>query len=103
MPNRVPGRPGIGWFRPTLPGRTLPAPEPRHRTWAIRAIGLSALAVSLAYLVWRAGWTLALDVWWVSIPLFVFEVHAFIGLALFTFSLWDIDRRPATPTRVSRS
>lgn len=96
MPTRVPGRPGIGWFRPTLPGRTLPATEPRRRTWAIRSIAVMALAVSLAYLVWRAGWTLALDVWWISIPLFVFEVHAFIGLSLFTFSLWDIDRRPPT-------
>jgi cellulose synthase (UDP-forming) len=43
----------------------------------------------------------------VSIPLLVFEVHAAIGLVLFTFSLWDVDRRPAvheatvTPGRVA--
>jgi cellulose synthase/poly-beta-1,6-N-acetylglucosamine synthase-like glycosyltransferase len=79
-----------------MPGRTLPAPESRRRVWAIRLIAVVALADTLAYLVWRAGWTLALDVWWVSIPLFVLEVHAFLGLALFTFSLWDVDRRPAT-------
>ena len=55
-----------------------------------------ALGVTAVYLVWRAGWTLALDVWWVAIPLYVMEVHAALGLALFTFSLWDVDRRPAT-------
>ncbi len=86
----------IGWLRPTIPGRDLPLPESRTRTWSTRAIALLAVSVTVAYLVWRAGWTLALDVWWVSVPLFVLEVHAAIGLALFTFSLWDVDRRPGT-------
>jgi cellulose synthase (UDP-forming) len=83
-------------FHAALPGSALPAPESWLRTRAIRSIAVLALTVSLGYLVWRAGWTLALDVWWVSIPLFVLEVHAFIGLLLFAFSLWDVDRRPAT-------
>ncbi|MBA3236063.1 MAG: glycosyltransferase [Chloroflexi bacterium] len=96
MPKHFPGRPGIGWFRATIPGRTLPAPKTRRRTWTIRAIAATALAVTLGYLVWRAGWTLALDVWWLSIPLLVLEIHAFIGLLLFTVSLWDVDRRPTT-------
>lgn len=86
----------IGWLRPTIPGRGMPAPESAVRQWAIRSIAVLALTVTVVYLVWRAGWTLALDVWWVSVPLLVFEVHAAFGLALFTFSLWDIDRRPAT-------
>jgi cellulose synthase/poly-beta-1,6-N-acetylglucosamine synthase-like glycosyltransferase len=85
-----------GWFHATLPGAALPAPESARRARAIRSIAVLALAVGLAYLIWRAGWTLALNVWWVSIPLFVLEVHAFVGLALFTFSLWDVDRRPVT-------
>jgi cellulose synthase/poly-beta-1,6-N-acetylglucosamine synthase-like glycosyltransferase len=96
MTHVVPDRPGFGWLRATMPGRTLPAPESRRRTWTIRAVALLALADTLAYLVWRAGFTLALDVWWVSIPLLVLEVHAVVGLTLFTFSLWDVDRRPAT-------
>jgi Glycosyltransferases, probably involved in cell wall biogenesis len=86
----------IGWLRPTLPGRGLPAPESRTRQWAIRSVAVLALAVTAVYLVWRAGWTMALDVWWVSIPLLVMEIHAALGLALFTFALWDVDRRPAT-------
>lgn len=79
-----------------MPGRDLPLPESRGKSWSIRAIALLAVSVTVAYLVWRAGWTLALDVWWVSVPLLVLEVHAAIGLALFTFSLWDVDRRPGT-------
>ena len=96
MPHRDAPVPAIGWLRPTLPGRGLPAPESRTRRWAIRSIALLAIAVTAVYLVWRIGWTIALDVWWVSIPMFVLEVHAALGLALFTFSLWDVDRRPAT-------
>ncbi len=88
--------PTIGWLRPTMPGRDLPRDESRARAWSIRAVAMAALVVTMAYLVWRAGWTLALDVWWLSIPLLVLEVHAAVGLALFTFSLWDVDRRPAT-------
>jgi cellulose synthase (UDP-forming) len=81
----------IGWLRPTMPGRDLPAPEPRSRTLAIRSIAVLALAVTVAYLVWRGTSTIALEVWWLSIPLYVMEIHAAIGLALFTFSLWDVD------------
>ncbi|MEX2184156.1 MAG: glycosyltransferase [Chloroflexota bacterium] len=88
--------PTIGWLRPSVPGRDLPLPETLTRRLAIRSIALLALAVAAVYLTWRVGWTLALDVWWVSIPLLVLEIHATIGLALFTFSLWDVDRRPAT-------
>ncbi len=78
-----------------MPGRDLPAPEARSRVWSVRAIAVVALTVTAAYLVWRGTSTLALNVWWVSIPLYVMEIHAAIGLGLFTFSLWDVDRRPA--------
>jgi cellulose synthase (UDP-forming) len=93
MPHH-PHAPNIGWLRPTIPGRNLPAPEPLARTYAIRSIALLALVVSVVYLTWRGLFTLAVDVWWLSIPLFVMEVHAAIGLGLFTFSLWDVDRHP---------
>jgi cellulose synthase/poly-beta-1,6-N-acetylglucosamine synthase-like glycosyltransferase len=86
----------IGWFRPTMPGRDMPASEARSRVWAIRTIAVIALVVTVAYLLWRATATLALNVWWVSIPLYIMEIHAAVGLGLFTFSLWDVDRRPKT-------
>jgi cellulose synthase (UDP-forming) len=85
-----------GWFRATVPGRDLPLPESGRRRLLIRAVAVIALAATLVYLSWRLAATIPLDVWWLSIPLFVLEVHAALGLALFTFSLWDVDRRPAT-------
>jgi len=84
----------VGWLRPPLPGRDLPSPESPLRRNAIRAVALVALLVTAAYLAWRTVATVELSVWWVSIPLLVLEFHAALGLALFTFSLWDVDRRP---------
>jgi len=86
--------PTVGWLRPQVPGRTIPGPESVARRWAIRSIALVALAATVAYLGWRITATLDLAAWWLSIPLVAFEVHAAVGLALFTFSLWDVDRRP---------
>jgi cellulose synthase (UDP-forming) len=56
---------------------------------------LLALAATAAYLGWRALATLNLDAWYLAVPMLAFEVHAAVGLGLFTFSLWDVDRRPA--------
>ena len=70
---------------------SLPPPElPRRRTF-IRATALFAIAVTAAYLVWRLTSTIALDWWWVAIPLFVAEVHNAIGLVLYAIALWDVD------------
>lgn len=85
-----------GWLRPSVPGDGLPPPESLRRRLAIRSIALGALAVGGVYLWWRLTSTLDPGVWWVSYPLLALEVHSLLGLALFTFSLWDVDRRPAT-------
>ena len=64
------------------------------RLIALRVVAVAALIVSAAYLGWRATATLNIDAWYLSLPMYVFEVHAAIGLGLFTFSLWDVDVRP---------
>jgi cellulose synthase (UDP-forming) len=84
----------FGWLHAPVPPPALPAPESMVRRTTIRAIAVAALLVSAAYLAWRVSSTLNLDAWWVSVPLVVLEIHATLGLALFTFSLWAIDRRP---------
>jgi cellulose synthase (UDP-forming) len=95
MPHRIPvPTMSIGWRRAQVPGRGLPAPESPQRRLAIRLLAIVALTASVAYLGWRVTSTIALDVWWVSIPLVVLEIHATMGLALFAFSLWDVDVRP---------
>lgn len=75
-------------------GATLVGPESRARQRAVHLSALLALAVSLAYLVWRVGWTLG--TWWIAVPLWLLEAHAVLGLGLYTFSLWNLDS--VTPT-----
>jgi len=72
-----------------------------------RAIAVLALAVTAAYLTWRAVATIDPAVWWLSVPLYVLELHAAVGLGLYTFSLWDLRAGPRarpvaeTPLRVA--
>jgi cellulose synthase (UDP-forming) len=78
--------------RPGTGGRALP--ESAARKALIRSVAFSALLASVAYLVWRAAATLDLSGWYVAIPLLVLEAHHGVGIALYTFSLWDIDPLP---------
>ncbi len=88
-------RDAFGWLRAPAPGPALPEPETALRRFVIRGIAIFALVASVIYLTWRATSTLDLSSWWASVPLLVLEIHAALGLALFAFSLWDVDRRPA--------
>ncbi len=72
----------------------LPRREPLDAVALTRLVAIVAVAVSVAYLAWRALATLNLSAWYLSVPMLFLEVHAVLGLALFTFSLWDVDRRP---------
>ena len=88
-----------GLLRPmaiTARGRGhLPPRESAGRLLLVRGVAVLALVATLGYLAWRATATLNPAAPWLSIPMLVLEIHAAIGLALFTFSLWDVDRRPA--------
>ena len=98
----APSGPRIGWLRPVPPGRDIPLPESTARRWAIRSVAIVALLTTCLYLGWRILFTVDPVAWWVSIPLLVLEFHAALGLALFTFSLWDVDAaRPARDVTVT--
>ena len=60
----------------------------------IRSVAVAALALSAGYLTWRGLFTLDVGAAWLSVPLYILELHAAFGLFLFTLSLWDIDVRP---------
>ena len=94
-PARLVAEDSVGWLRASVSGRGLPQPEPTGRRTATRALAVSALAVTTAYLTWRTIATLDLASWWTSIPFLVLEIHAAIGLLLMTIGLWDIDSRPS--------
>ncbi len=68
-----------------------------------RCAAVIAILLTCGYLIWRLGaGTLSLDFWWVSVPLFLVEVHNGIGLVLFTTQLWDVDQRfPWRPVRTT--
>ena len=76
----------------------LPSPDSPGRLALVRGVAVFAMAVTAAYLGWRALATLNLDAWYLAVPMLVLEIHAAIGLGLFTFSLWDVDRRPPRRT-----
>ena len=84
-----------------FPDGGIPAPESRSRRRLIRAVALAALVVNAAYVAWRATATVDLGVWWVSVPLLLLEAHAVTGLALFAFSLWDVDAQAAVAPRTA--
>lgn len=72
----------------------LPPRDSSQRLLFIRAVAVAALVTTACYLGWRALATLNLDAWYLAVPMLVLEAHAAVGLGLFTFSLWDVDRRP---------
>ena len=85
-------------LREPFPRSGFPAPETARRRGTTQVVALIALLVGLVYLVWRTVDTVDLGVWWVSVPLLLLEAHAFVGLAMFTTGLWDLDTlTPATP------
>ena len=76
----------------------LPPADTARRLLAIRSIAVLALVATAVYLGWRATATLNIAAWYLAVPLLVLEVHAALGLTLFTFSLWDVDVRPPRRT-----
>ena len=63
--------------------------------------GLVALAVGIAYLVWRCGWSLhgagASVAWWLAVPALVVEVTGLLCVALLVWALW---RQPGTMPKI---
>jgi len=74
-------------------------PESPGRRLLIRSVAVLALGATLAYLLWRIGATLAGANPWLAALFLVLELHAFAGLALATFDLWDVDAARPRPDR----
>src|SRR5688500_7071879 len=81
-----------------------PSLEPAARMLVTRVVAVASLLATAAYLVWRALFTVNLEAWYLAVPMLALEAHAAVGLGLFSFSLWDVDRRPARrpPRRLPR-
>ena len=81
---------------------SMPAPESAARRFLIHAVVLVALAVTLAYLAWRLTGTIAMEWWWIAIPLFVVEVHNALGLTLYAIALWSLDATPPPTSEIPK-
>ena len=90
MERQVSQLPQVGL--PQFPGGKLPEPETASELFRIRAIAVLALASTVMYLIWRTMFTVDLDVWWVSVPLLLIEIHALVSLVLFVHALWDVQK-----------
>jgi hypothetical protein len=73
----------------------LPTPESPQRRLLIRSVALLAIAVSLAYLGWRALFTLNLEGWYLSIPLWILA-----GLSIVVWVTFRGDRIELTVDQV---
>ncbi|HUZ85281.1 MAG TPA: glycosyltransferase, partial [Gaiellales bacterium] len=61
-----------------------------------------AVALTVAYLIWRAGWTIHGAALWIALPFLAVEIHNAIGLGVFSLALWDVGG-PPEPRRSTRS
>jgi cellulose synthase (UDP-forming) len=86
---------------PSYPGAARPEPESRRRARLIRSVAVAAVVVSVAYLAWRAAFTVDLGFWWVALPLLGMEIHNTLGLAMYTVALWDVDAGPRCDPRTT--
>jgi cellulose synthase/poly-beta-1,6-N-acetylglucosamine synthase-like glycosyltransferase len=81
---------------PSYPGTARPQPESGRHSRLIRVVSVAAVLFTVAYLAWRAAFTIDLGFWWVAVPLLALEAHNALGLAMFTVALWDVDAGPTS-------
>lgn len=64
---------------------------------AVRILVILTLLTGTIYIVWRWGFSLNFDAWWIAIPLVMAETYALIDVFFFGFTLWRARSRPAPP------
>ncbi|OUS32565.1 cellulose synthase [Gammaproteobacteria bacterium 45_16_T64] len=89
----------MGFYFDEFEGRVPPEPVKhsllRELFWQF--IATINLCVGGWYIHWRWTESLNYDALWFSIPLVIAESAAYIGLILFTYSLWKTDDKEITP------
>ncbi|HAP75779.1 MAG TPA: hypothetical protein DCR14_06815, partial [Acidimicrobiaceae bacterium] len=61
-----------------------------------RALAGLGLGLSVAYLVWRAGWTMHDSRWWLAAPLYAVELTGVLGAFALAWALWPHPELPGT-------
>lgn len=63
----------------------------------IRVCAVLMLLAGTVYIVWRWGWSMNLDHWWIAVPLVVAETYALIDGLLFAVTIWRMKVRGPAP------
>ena len=64
------------------------------RLFVIRVIVVLTALTGVNYIVWRWGFSLNWDAWWIAVPLVAAETYALIDMLLFGFTVWRSRERP---------
>lgn len=67
------------------------------RLGVIRLVAVLTLTTGTAYVIWRWGWSLNLEYWWIAIPLVLAETYALIDGTLFAVTIWRMKVRGPAP------
>lgn len=69
----------------------------RPRLALIRIVAVLSLLAGTVYVVWRWGWSLNLEFWWIAVPLVLAETYALIDGYLFAITIWRMKVRGPAP------
>ncbi|MFC5381183.1 glycosyltransferase family 2 protein [Aquipuribacter nitratireducens] len=74
------------------------------RLLLVRALVVLTLLLGTSYVVWRWGWSVPWEVWWIAVPLVVAETYSLVDAWLFGVTAWRLKQRgdaPPAPAGVS--
>ncbi|MET0468327.1 MAG: glycosyltransferase family 2 protein [Aeromicrobium sp.] len=67
------------------------------RQLVVRTLVVLTLLAGTSYVVWRWGWSVNWENWWIAVPLAAAETYALIDAYLFGLTVWRIKRRGEAP------
>ncbi|WP_110182406.1 glycosyltransferase family 2 protein [Nocardioides solisilvae] len=67
------------------------------RQLLVRLLVLGTLLTGTSYVVWRWGWSVNWENWWIAVPLVVAETYALVDAYLFGLTVWRIKVRGDAP------
>jgi cellulose synthase (UDP-forming) len=63
----------------------------------LKIVVVMTVLLGLNYVVWRWGFSLNWDAWWIAVPLVLAETYSLIDVTLFGMTMWRARTRPAPP------
>lgn len=64
---------------------------------ALRVVSVLMLLAGTTYVVWRWGWSVNWDNWWIAVPLVLAETYALVDGYLFATTIWRMKQRGEAP------